>query len=74
MITASDSFNTYEIGKNYVILPTISQWKLNDYINANKAKLVQPGFSYNSGTNSEWLTVQQIRDMIIDHLDPNFVA
>ena len=74
MITASDSFYTYEVGSNYVILPTITQWKLNDYIESNNAKLVQPGFTYNSGTNPEWLTVQQIRDLIIEHLEPNFLA
>ena len=74
MITASDSFYTYEVGDNYVILPTITQWKLADYLIMNKAKLVQPGFTYNSGTNPEWLTVQQIRNLIIEHLDPNFVA
>ena len=50
MITASDSFNTYEVGSNYVILPTIHQWKLNDYITHHStAKLVKPGFSYSSG-------------------------
>ncbi len=74
MITASDSFFTYEVGTNYVILPSITQWNLNDYIVSNNAKLVQPGFTYNSGTNPEWLTVQQIRDLIIEHLEPNFVS
>jgi FlaA1/EpsC-like NDP-sugar epimerase len=74
MITASDSFYTYEIGQNYVILPSITQWKINDYIETNNAKLVQPGFTYNSGTNPQRLTVQELRDMIAEHLEPNFVA
>jgi UDP-N-acetylglucosamine 4,6-dehydratase len=73
MITSSDSFFTYEVGPNYVILPSITQWKLADYIKANNAKLVAPGFTYNSGGNPEWLSVQQIRDLIVEHVDPNFV-
>jgi FlaA1/EpsC-like NDP-sugar epimerase len=73
MITSSDSFFTYEVGPNYVILPSITQWKLADYITANNAKLVAPGFTYNSGGNPEWLSVQQIRDLIVEHVDPNFV-
>jgi len=72
MITASDSFNTYEVGSNYVILPTIHQWKLNDYIKQNNAKLVEPGFSYSSGKNSKFLNVSEIRKLLIEHIDPNF--
>ena len=72
MITASDSFNTYEVGSNYVILPTIHQWKLNDYITHHNAKLVKPGFSYSSGKNSKFLNVSEIRKLIIEHIDPNF--
>ena len=72
MITASDSFNTYEVGSNYVILPTIHQWKLNDYITHHNAKLVKPGFSYSSVKNSKFLNVSEIRKLIIEHIDPNF--
>lgn len=72
MITSSDSFNTYDLGKYYVILPQTHQWdleKFTEHFNANK---VLPGFTYNSGTNSEWLSIQQIRDLIKEHVDPNF--
>lgn len=72
MITASDSFNTYEVGSNYVILPTIHQWNLNDYISHHSAKLVEPGFSYSSGKNSKFLNVSEIRKLIIEHIDSDF--
>jgi GTPase involved in cell partitioning and DNA repair len=36
------------------------------------AKLVEPGFSYNSGENKEWETVESLRKLIKEHLYPNF--
>lgn len=72
MITASDSFHTYDLGKYYTILPTVPNFKLADFILKFKAKLVPQGFSYSSGTNSEWETVESLRSLIKKHLDPNF--
>src|SRR5436190_10299958 len=56
MITSSDSFNTYDLGKYYVILPQTHGWKLEDFISHFNAEKVQQGFTYNSGTNEEWLS------------------
>jgi UDP-N-acetylglucosamine 4,6-dehydratase (inverting) len=72
MITPSDSFNTYDLGKYYVILPTQPIWNLNEFIKINNAKLVEPGFSYNSGENTEWETVETLRSLIKEHLYSNF--
>lgn len=72
MITSSDSFTTYDLGKYYVILPLTSHWKLEDYIQAFDAKKVPEGFHYSSGTNTEWLSVEQIRSLIQLHVDPSF--
>jgi UDP-N-acetylglucosamine 4,6-dehydratase (inverting) len=72
MITPSDSFNTYDLGKYYVILPTEPIWDLNEFKKTYKAELVKPGFSYNSGENSEWETVESLRSLIKEHLYPNF--
>ena len=72
MITSSDSFNTYDLGKYYVILPQTHNWDLKKYIESFNAKKVPAGFNYNSGTNSEWLSVQQIRVLIQQHVDPSF--
>ena len=72
MITASDSFNTVDLGRYYAILPSDSG--LRDYYLAQKgAKEVPPGFSYNSGNNTDFLTVEQLRALIKEHVLPNFV-
>lgn len=72
MITSSDSFSTYDLGKYYVILPLTSHWKLENYIDAFHAKKVPDGFHYSSGTNTEWLSVEEIRSLIQLHVDPSF--
>lgn len=72
MITESDSLNTWDCGKYYTILPSIHQWNLEDYTKKFNATKVPEGFKYNSGTNSEWLTIEDIRDQIKAHVDPNF--
>ena len=72
MITPSDSFNTFDLGKYYAILPNSPMWNLEDFIKNFDAKKVKEGFSYNSGTNSEWETVQSLRELIKTHVDPNF--
>jgi UDP-N-acetylglucosamine 4,6-dehydratase (inverting) len=64
MITSSDSYNTYDLGSYYVILPQMPKWKLNDFINEFKAVKVKEGFTYNSGENTDWLSVEQIKDLI----------
>lgn len=74
MITVSDSFTTYDLGKYYVILPQVPCWNLNDYIQHFNAKLVPAGFNYSSGLNTEWETVEGLRQLITQHLDPNFKA
>ena len=72
MITPSDSFNTYDLGKYYVILPTEPIWDLNEFKKNYKAELVPAGFSYNSGENTEWETIESLRSLIKEHLYPNF--
>ncbi|MFD2532950.1 UDP-N-acetylglucosamine 4,6-dehydratase (inverting) [Gracilimonas halophila] len=72
MITASDSFNTYDLGKYYAILPQVPRFKLEDFIEQNNAKRVEQGFRYNSGENEEWETVESLRNLIKEHVDPDF--
>lgn len=72
MITSSDSFTTYDLGKYYVILPQVTNWKLDDYINHFNAKLVPQGFHYTSENNNEWETVEGLRQLIVEHVDPKF--
>ena len=72
MITPSDSFYTYDLGKYYTILPAITSWSLQEFIDSFSAKKVAEGFSYNSGENSNWETVDGLRELIKEHVDPYF--
>ncbi len=72
MITASDSFNTYDLDKYYAILPQIPRFNLDEYIKTHNAKLVEPGFQYNSGENTEWESIESLRSLIKEHVDPTF--
>ncbi|MFP8487462.1 UDP-N-acetylglucosamine 4,6-dehydratase (inverting) [Gracilimonas sp. Q87] len=74
MITASDSFNTYDLGKYYAILPQVPRFKLEDFIEQNNAKPVEQGFRYNSGENDDWETVESLRKLIKEHVDPTFTV
>jgi len=72
MITVSDALNTYDIGKYYAILPQHPTFNRDKYIKHFKARLVDPDFSYNSGDNKEWETVESLRELVKIHVDPNF--
>lgn len=69
MITSSDSYNSYDIGKYYVILPTVPKFSLNDYIKEHKATKVTEGFSYTSDKNDDWIKTEEIRNLIKEHLN-----
>jgi UDP-N-acetylglucosamine 4,6-dehydratase len=72
MITSSDSFHTYDLGKYYIILPSIPNWSLVNFIDKLDAKKVKDGFSYNSGENTEWESVETLRHLIKKHLYTDF--
>ena len=69
MITASDSFNTVDLGRYFAILPSAGEHTVDSYCRNNGAKSVPQGFAYNSGTNTDFLSVEQLRDLIstMDH-------
>lgn len=71
MITSSDSFSTYDLGKYYVILPQSPTWKLGDYIATYNAVKVPTGFNYSSGANTSFLAVGELRDLIAEHVPTN---
>lgn len=74
MITSSDSFYTYDLGRYYAILPSVPNWNLADYIKTYSAKKVKEGFQYNSGENTEWVNAEDLRKLIKEHVDPEFEA
>lgn len=76
MVTSSDSLNTIETERYYVIVPNLIDTNFKEslakYMAHYRAKMVEPGFRYSSGANDKWLTVDEIRALIRQHLDPNF--
>ncbi len=72
MITSSDSYYTYDLGRYYTILPATHKWNLEEFITKHNAKQVAPEFKYNSGENDEWDTVDTLRNLIVEHVDSDF--
>ena len=70
MISESDSYNTIEFEKYFAILPTVADKQL--YMNHFKAWDVPIGFKYNSDTNTEWESVESLRDKFKQFVDPSF--
>ena len=74
MITSSDSCSTIDLGKYYAILP--SDRSVHEIYRQKKIDFreVDKGFEYNSGENTHFLTVEEIRELIRKHIDKNFEA
>ena len=72
MITTSDSFSTYDLGRYYAIVPQVPVFELSAFMVAFNAVKVPQGFCYNSGENSEWVSPEQMRILIREHVDPTF--
>jgi len=71
MITPSDSLNTVDIGPYYAILPAGGNgYSVDDYCARTGGHRVAAGFSYNSGSNDEFLSVGELREMITQHVTP----
>ena len=70
MITTSDSYSTMDLGDYYAILP--SDGRLNPIYLEKSNILVNKGFSYSSGNNTNFLGVDEIRKLINNHIDHNF--
>jgi FlaA1/EpsC-like NDP-sugar epimerase len=75
MITATDSINTVDFDNYYAITPTFEYkvWDKEKFMNESNdtpGKICEEGFSYNSGENSQFLSVDEIRKLIIKHV-PN---
>ena len=73
MITETDALNTVEFINYFAILPSMPLWNTQEFTGAFNGELCTKGFKYNSGTNSDWLTVEQIRELIRVHVDPTLL-
>lgn len=73
MITATDALNSIEFDRHFVILPSIPLWDVEDFTRAYHGTPCRPDFAYNSGTNDEWLSVEELRRLMVEHVDPSFI-
>jgi UDP-N-acetylglucosamine 4,6-dehydratase len=68
MITASDSFNTVDIGHYFAILPIGGAYTTEQYCARMGGQPVAPGFAYDSGSNPDFLDVPRLRALIRQHV------
>ena len=64
MITSSDSFNTYDLGKMYVIIPGTSFFNKDKFLKTFNPLKVPDGFNYNSESNLEWESIETLQNLI----------
>jgi len=69
MITAADSVNTVDLGRYYAILPAAGKHTVESYCAAHGGRPVPTGFTYNSGSNADFLSVEQLRQLIEEHVE-----
>lgn len=62
MVTVEDSMTTYEYDKHFIVYPQMV-WNNRQKPNMS-GKKVPEGFSYSSDNNTEWLTVEEIRELL----------
>ena len=73
MITITDTLNTVKFEDYYVILPNLDKisWEKEKFIqesNSSIGEMCEFGFSYNSGTNKEFLSVNELKQLINNHI------
>jgi UDP-N-acetylglucosamine 4,6-dehydratase len=68
MITGSDSFHTVDLGKYFAILPSAGAYTVESYCADHGGQPVPPGFAYDSGSNTDFLTVEQLQQLIAAHV------
>lgn len=61
MVTKDDSRTTYEYDKHYIIYPHFDWWHFEDHFTSGGERIPE-GFEYNSGANTQWLSVEELRD------------
>ena len=67
MITETDSLNAVEFDRYFVILPSTQLWDVDRFrkrSNSRPGKMCTFGFKYSSGTNDEWMTIEQLRELV----------
>jgi len=69
MITISDSYTTLDLGNYFAILSSTADWTQEAYLKVSGGKMVAPGFSYDSGTNDHFLTIEELKQLFRNNLE-----
>lgn len=70
MVTVTDALSTVEFKDYFVILPSLPLWDTEQFTRHFAGQPCRDGFAYNSGTNTEWLDVQTLRQLISTYVNP----
>jgi len=70
MITETDAYSTLEFGRYFVILPSMRLWDVDGFMRHFDGRRCPDGFKYSSGSNDEWLSVEQLRELIEQNCSP----
>ena len=62
MVTAEDSYTTYEYDRHFIVYPQMV-WNNKQQPDLSGRKVAE-GFSYSSDNNTQWLTVEEIRELL----------
>ena len=62
MVTVEDSLNTYEYDKHFIVYPQMVWSESRRAVPTGKK--VSEGFPYSSGNNTQWLTVEEIKELL----------
>lgn len=62
MVTKDDSRSTYEYDKHYIVYPNYN-WVEKENIMPGGTP-VEDGFEYNSGNNTQWLSVEELKEAL----------
>lgn len=62
MITTEDSLTTYEYEKHFIVYPQMV-WNNKQQPDLSGKKVTE-GFSYSSANNTQWLSVEKIKELL----------
>lgn len=68
MITATDSLSTFEFKDYFTIIPTRKEWREEEYLKEFGGKRCTVGFQYSSDKNDQWLSIEDLRQLIQKHV------
>ena len=69
MITADDARMTWDHESHFTVLPDRPHWSLEQWLDETGAKKVDEGFEYSSGSNSQFLSIEDIQNLIHTHIE-----